>query len=334
MKLHDPENDEGGFEDLIGLCLGLLDEPEPSFDSEANSETEQERVERIFSIRKSLDLLLDDGLNQTVEPPGDLALRTLKRVQSERKFREYHQEPLMHSPRWRWTDLAVAASILFAMFLGTIPAMQRSRFMASNMACSTNLLQLWRGAEHYSSTFNAYPNAVAHNRQLPVGASLILMNHTGHLDEDVSLTCPCCSNQLQIKHLPKWIELQRRDKEFHEQLSRFLAEAYAVHPGLNGPNGSQHLQTQMIASYRSIVPLFGDCPPTDGQLRILQGNSRAHSGYGQNLVFADGHTTFARKRSIGKGNDDIYSSNHGRIEPPDDPREMILVPAGLRLIPR
>lgn len=336
MKLHDPnsEEEENGFDDLIGRCLGLLDESDTDFDAMTDGIDDAAYAGQYQSIQKSLFLLLDDGLDDSVQPPGDLAGRTLNRMQSERRFREYHQEPMIYAPRWRLSDIAVAATIFIAMFAGTFPAMQRSKFMASNVACSTNLTQLWRGAEQYSTTYNAYPNVVMYNQQLPVGASLILMNHAGFLDDNSSLTCPCRSHQVQLRHLPKWSELQQLREEHHKRMNEVLAEAYAVHPGLTGPNGFRHMERQMIASFRSVVPMFGDTPPMDNQHRILTGNSRSHSGHGQNVVFADGHTKFMRSRSIGREDNDIYATQDGHINAPADPREMILVPADMRLVPR
>ena len=326
MKNPHSKDADADLDDVIGRCLGLLDE--------SHHRSVAKESERQNRLMVALDLLMDDGREETLRPPDDLKIRTMKRIQEKKLLRESFQETPVYRPKMRWIDYAIAASVFFAMFLGTIPALQRSRFMASNLACSTNLMQLWRGAEHYSSTFNAYPNAVSHNQQLPVGASLILMKYTGHLNDEVPLTCPCCHRQVQASQLPNWSDLKRLQQSHQTRMNEIFSEAYAVHPGLTGPRGLIHLQRQMIQGYREFVPIFGDAPPTDSEFHVLSGNSRAHGGHGQNVVFADGHVIFARKRRVHHSDNDIYTSRNGMPEPSQDPREMVLLPAGLRLLPR
>ena len=57
-------------------------------------------------------------------------------------------------------------------------------------------------------------------------------------------------------------------------------------------------------------------------------NSPSHGGFGQNIVFADGHSAFMRGRSIRSLDRDIYANRQGNRDAAIDPFDIILVPAG------
>ena len=74
--------------------------------------------------------------------------------------------------------------------------------------------------------------------------------------------------------------------------------------------------------------MAGDRPPVNGRMTLVQGNSPSHGGFGQNVVFADGHIAFIRGRGIRSLDRDIYSNRLGHCDAALDPFDIILVPAG------
>ncbi len=326
MKLHDPnESEDDALDDLIGHALGLIESP-------GAMTLMNDRDDRIARMRSRLDLLLNDGLESreqdALKPPPDLSLRTLDRIRNREAVSLEFREPLKYQPRWRPADLAVAAAVLFAAFLSSVTALKDGKAVAANLACSANLAQIWKGFEQYSTVFNAYPNASVENSRLPVGATLALMRHTGHLDSSVPLTCPGCSSRVSAGELPHWNQLREQSESAIHEFSSMLANVYALHPGLKGHAGVRHLERSMIDAMRSVVPLAGDAPPLTDH-RVVSGNSPAHGGYGQNVIFADGHSTFIRSRSLRSIDKDIYANRHGDCSAAVDPFDMILVPAAI-----
>ncbi len=313
---HDDHSD-----DSVGLILGLYEQ--------INQVTADPEIDpHMTRIRQGIFLLVDDGDN--IEPPPGLARKTMARVHQKSILQDQFRETVIPRRQWRISDIAIAASIMFAMFLGSFPALNRARFTASNVACSANLSQLWQGAELYSQSFNVYPSALAQNQQMPAGASLLLLRHTGHLNDSVPLTCPGCSRQIHFEELPAWHEIEKDYARHVQQLESALKEAYAVHPGLGGPDGLKHLSRNMSAGMRSNLPLFGDRPAPTTFWSQMHLNSDSHGGLGQNVVFADGHVEFSKSRRFHNAGDDIYTNHKGEVSPPSSPEDMILVPAWFR----
>jgi prepilin-type processing-associated H-X9-DG protein len=304
--------------DAIGLRLGLFDDANRLDDETASAAG-------LNKIKQGLFLLSDDGLE--LQPPPRLAEKTLAKIQRRATLQEHFRETVIPRQKWRFSDIAVAASIMFAMFLGSFPALNRAKFTASNLACSSNLAQLWQGAELYSKTFNAYPSAVAQNQQMPAGAMLVLMRHTGHLSDSVPLTCPGCDQQVQAHQLPNWTDIEKDFALHSQKLESALKDAYAVHPGLGGPTGMKHLNRSLAERLQSHVPIFGDHPAPTNFWAQLHLNSDSHGGHGQNVIFADGHVEFSKSRRFHSRHDDIYTNHQGNVSPPSSPDDMMLVPA-------
>lgn len=330
MKSQDSIEDDS-VDDLIGHALGLIDLPAFLL-ADSSGSGFKPSPERVTRMRSQIGMLLNDGYephdSEPLNPPDDLRRRTLDRIREHKAITLEFREPLVEKPRWRLADMAVAASVLCAAFLGSLPALKDGRATAANLACSSNLYQIWKGVEQYSNTFNVFPNASVDDRRLPVGATLALMRHTGHLPETVPLTCPGCSTRMHARELPHWNQLRQQSEQALREFSEMMTEVYALHPGLKGHPGMRHLDRSMIDSARSVIPMAGDHPPVNEACMPLQGNSPSHGGFGQNVIFADGHVTFIRGRGVRSVDKDIYANRHGRSGAALDPFDIILVPAG------
>lgn len=318
---HFKSSSQADSEDLIGKLLNLCDN--------SDSPPEPDHSPRLDKIRQGLFLLADDDME--IAMPPRLAEKTLARIHKKTTLQEHLRETVIPRRSWRISDIAVAASIVFAMFLGTFPALNRARFTASNLACSANLSQLWQSAEQYSTAFDFYPSALAQNQQMPAGALLVLMKHTGHLNDSVTLSCPGCGSQVHAGELPEWTEVEKNLARNNPQLESAMQNVYAVHPGMSGPNGLTHLRRNMPDQLRSNVPLFGDRPAPTNFWSQVHINSDSHGGLGQNVVFVDGHVEFSKSRRFHKSNDDIYTNHLGEVSAPSSADDMILVPAWFRL---
>ena len=338
IPFSDQSNDDDESEDLIGLALGLVEDEPPRNLGQihlhaAADDPSEARNLQVDRIRQNLYFLLndEDHDDDSLHPPSVLIARTRLRVEADRRLQTKWQEALHEKPSWRLSDIAVAASVFFAFVFGSIPALQRSQYSSANLACSSNLLQLWRGLEQYSSSFNMYPNAVAHDKRLPVGAVIALLLHSGHIDKSVPLTCPGCSDEVCVGELPAWNELKNYSPDVDQRLSSLLSGAYAFHPGLASPQGIRHLERKSVNPFRARVPLIADAPPQDLKFQVQPGNSLTHGGLGQNVIFADGHTSFIRDRKISQFDSDLYSNSLGKAHAATTPMDMILVPATTRL---
>ena len=323
---------EGSLDDVIGLALGLFDDASPAdfADFPESSEVSTIDPERVRLLRFRVAFLLDDEADDDpFRPSFDLVSRTQERIRTYESYQAEMQEPLEYRPRWRVADLAVAAAVLFAVFLGSLPALKKGQIASANLACSANLAQIWKGVELYADTFQAYPNAATHDRSLPVGAVLSLLRHTGHLSDSVPLTCPGCSRQVLASELPQWNQLRERRDEHIRDLVAKMSDVYALHPGLRSGDRAMHLEPTMIRRMRSMVPMLGDRPPMTDSFRVLPGNSHAHGGYGQNVIFADGHIIFLRGRSIRHLDSDVYANRFGECDVPIEPTDALLVPADM-----
>jgi hypothetical protein len=333
MKRNDPTEDDA-IDDLIGHAMGLVDPPKVRLFAASESPDYVPSIcpERLSGVRANLSKLLDDGYepccSTRLSPPVDLMKRTCARIREhDHIVLEFREEPA-HQPHWRVADFAVAAAVLFAAFLGSLPALKNNRSTMANLACSSNLAQIWKGVEQYSTTFNVYPNATAQNQRLPVGATLALLRHTGHLDDLVLLTCPGCSSTVKAHQLPQWQHLQNDPDALLRDFATMMSEVYAMHPGIQGQLGVEYLERSMLDPVRAMVPLLGDRPPMQNGQCSGYGNSPSHGGFGQNIIFADGHSLFIRGRSIRSVDNDIYVNRHGRSGAAVDPLDIILVPAG------
>jgi prepilin-type processing-associated H-X9-DG protein len=124
----------------------------------------------------------------------------------------------------------------------------------------------------------------------------------------VSLACPA-----QGKRPPATLSLKLDSMEqcYHQDRAGFeravadLVGCYAYSLGFRDGEGLRGLKP---ACGMDRLPIMSDCPPFSGKGPGNGGNSQAHGGRGQNVLFVDGSVRYATSRQVRPG-DDIYLNN-------------------------
>jgi prepilin-type processing-associated H-X9-DG protein len=87
-------------------------------------------------------------------------------------------------------------------------------------------------------------------------------------------------------------------------------------------NGTTHGPRKDDESNAS-MPLVADRPPYGiGQGAI--GNSPNHNGWGQNVLYQDGHAGYWKTRNVGYAGDDIYLNKDLKVGAGKDRRDSVL----------
>lgn len=308
-------------QDLLDHAFGLLEDHDPRFHAFERQRLQQpQTAATVERLRQRLGLLLDDG--DPLEPPPDLAARTIQLVVAQRQAG-------LPPPRWsifqlfpstvpfRWADVAVAAGIFVAGLLTLIPATHRQRMEMSQISCLSNLQQLGTALSRYAERYQTYPYPDPDSPVARNGSFLAILNDAELLDPSTpkALHCPCslephAPHPQTVPHMEELHELQRR---LPDSWHHALKADYAYHRGLQtGSDRPTPVPARLMAS---VVPLLADQPPHDADGHILGGNSRNHGGGGQNVLYTDGHAAWRRLRWNHQNDRDIFLNEHGRAAP-------------------
>jgi len=187
-------------QDLLDYTLGQLDEPrrEP-VERALAADPELARLRERLALQ--IRLLIDDG--ESIDPPPDLAARTVQRVVSysspPRRWTARRLVPRAVPTHWR--DLAVAAGVLAAGVLTLLPAVYNGRVAMQQVACSANLQQLGLSLAQYGEAHRTLPCALG-SRVPYAGAYVLQLHDAGYLHDPSVLDCPCNGCAALPKELP------------------------------------------------------------------------------------------------------------------------------------
>src|SRR5260370_29937042 len=117
-------NDLMNANDMLDYSLGQFEGPACE-QAERALAAEPAAAETVDRLSRTIHRLLDDGEGH--EPPAGLARRTVQFVAESTHRRRTILDFIPVSVPFRWADVAVAASILFAGLLTLLPAVQKSR---------------------------------------------------------------------------------------------------------------------------------------------------------------------------------------------------------------
>ena len=310
---------------MLDFVFGQLDGP-------ANELAEHEisghpaLAERVERLRTAVERLLDDGLDPIV-PPAGLSRRTMHLVAESRRRRRPLSDYLPVVVPFRWADVAVAASIFLAGLLTLIPAAYRGKMQRSQLGCVFNLQQLGLGLGQYANMHQSFPYAPPECPAAHSGAFAFMLHDAKLLPDCAALDCPCdgpSETPPPSEDFPALCEIQ---KKFPERYARMVVWDYAYHIGYRRGSGRP---APTIVDHSAHVPILADRPGHDGRHRILEGNSPNHGGWGQNVLYTDGHVRWHQTRSLGPHDPDMFLNADRLPAPGVNAIDSTLLPGSFR----
>lgn len=311
-------------QDLLDHALGLLEPPRRAA-IEQEIADDPALAERADRLDRALQQLLDDG-RATIEPPEDLADRTIQRV-VERRARRTLLDYVPAAVPFRWADVAVAALIFLAALATLVPAIHRSKARLDEAACAFNLQKLGVALSRYATAHQTYPSVPDH---YPAGTYALMLHDAGLLPEPSEARCPGDAHlgenpRGDLPRFEAFADLIARDPQAAHHL---LCGAYAYNAGYRDARSGTLVPGACTTS--GTVPLLADAPPHDCHGRIFDGNSPNHGGGGQNILFGDGHVAYLRHRHHGR-DEDIFLNGDHQAAPGHATQDFVLLPAGFPL---
>jgi prepilin-type processing-associated H-X9-DG protein len=322
--------------DLLDYSLGQL-EGDAMQRAALEVEADPTLAVRVERVRTGIAILCDDG--GPTEVPSGLAARTRTFVLAEINHRPAVLEFSPSRRRFRVEDFAVAATIFIASLLALTPAIIRSKERWGRAACSYNLQKVGLRLHQYAATNNSYP-FVASDDEIPhAGAIICRLNERGYHVDPADLRCPSTgSEEGERSRVPSLSEVAQRLRDDPNCINcRMLDNDYAFHVGnyaeVDDAMGPRGKPIPLPARPTHSIPIIGDQPGFDSTGRIFAGNSPNHGGQGQNVLFADGHTSWHNSRYISPADSDLYLNRANRSGYGLGPEDGVLVPAALRVDP-
>lgn len=298
-------------QDLLDHAFGLLDEDDPRQQAIARALAGDPDLAASYDrLDRNTRRLLDDGLE--IEPPGDLARRTIALVAAQREVGKQRPRPRIlpmfpSAVPFRWADVVVAAGIFIAGLLTLLPATHRMRMSQGQVACLANLHQLGTALNRYAESHEGYPYPDPKSENSFCGCFAAILHDEGLLTTPSALHCPNTHDHTAVHPaaLPHMDELDRQKTEAPSAMKKALRADYAYHRGVQteGQEPRAVVPSRLVGA---ILPLLADQPPHDEQGRILRGNSPNHGGWGQNVLFVDGHAAWRRNRWVRKNDTDLF----------------------------
>jgi hypothetical protein len=296
-------------DDLVGYVLDCLDEgTQRAVDRYVQTSEGRRELERVRSALAPLESDRGDP-----EPPRDLLIRTLALVAEQGPRTLPHSLPRAPAPSragggsrgfWRRADLLVAASLLLLVGGLTALAVLQVRRTSAVAACQNNLREFHAALVGFHDQHGQFPNVTSVKNRAAAGMVMPLLISTGFLPRDANVRCPEAGPP---KPCPWSLEQIQKmaDDDFERQASG-LADCYAYCLGFFDEKGN-YQPASRISGAQAFAPIMADAPP----LQVETGNSANHGGYGQNILFQDGHAVFFKSR-VFKG-DDIYLNDAHKV---------------------
>jgi prepilin-type processing-associated H-X9-DG protein len=312
-------------EDLIGYLLDAI-EPKERRVVEESLRANPEAQRRLDLLRQSLEPLADV---EAIEPPAGLWVRTLARV-AEYRCRALPQAPATLAFRqaapsrgWRRPDALVAAGILLCLGLLIPPSLSFVRDRANISACQNNLRTVHAALVDYSQRHHgAFPNvADAALKPNVAGMFVPVLNEEQLLPEGVNVGCPAQGDQPPVRLCLG--DVKRMDPDEFARWVPNLAGSYAYSLGYADSDGIHGLRQDLLEGHSAYLPIMSDRPPDDVE-RGDSRNSPNHGGYGQNVLFVDGHCIFCTQRTVGYDGDDIFVNFDKKVAAGKTPWDAVL----------
>lgn len=313
------------------------------------NETDPQETERILQrigqdgqlkqlgdeVRKCFSAL---DLAGSVQPPADLAERTMSRIGQRREVerlitREESRRPVVIRPAFSWREMAAVAAALILAAAVVVPSLQKSRQEAGLAQCATNIGQLGRAMLGFADLHEGRLPGVCSesDRWLPAdgqpavsnSAALFKLVRAGLVKPEM-FKCAGVGGKAM--------------NSAEAGLVDFPAAAYVDYSyqhsigscGLTSWRVEQEPDSMVILA--DATPLFGD-----GQFmpkRLGCSGSYNHGQRGQNVLYVNGAVLWAEAPTVGVNNDDIYLAdglyNYRGIERPRNATDTFLLPNSIK----
>jgi hypothetical protein len=308
-------------ENLIGYLLHSLDKATHE-QVEAYLRENSQAWQQLEQLREAMAPLEEDR-DLTPGPP-DLVIRTLARI-AEQTCRDLPRlprpttrpAPVMRS-FWRRADVLVAASLLLTVLGLGAPAVSQLRHHQARVECQSNLKEFYSALRVYYDQHGKLPNFAEKTPHNPAGLIAPLLKDSGVLSQTASVRCPANGTLLPVTLTVE--QIQQLAPEKFEQEAPKLLPGYAYSLGYQDNAGYHFPNHSPRERFSSHIPLMADRPP-----QRLEGlNSPNHGGFGQNVLFHDGHIIFATVRNVGPDGDDIFLNRNRKVAPGIGPFDSVL----------
>jgi len=296
--------------------------------------SEHQRVEEILSSDARLQEDLDWAHKAVaplscdrdhLDPPLGLAAATCRKVAALRVERLHPAERRVAisagrsvRPRrsffgWSLVDVAVAAGILIAAGMLFFPAINHSRFNAQVARCQNNLATIGHALTDYSSKDpqGNYPVIPVSGRLSAAGMyapQLLKSGYVAPRDANVFHCSMEACQQPKIAPIPTMEELQEASPQEAAKLVRNAGGSYGYTLGHMDAQGVYH-PTRRLA--RTNFPIMSDAPCP----KLGFNQSSNHGGYGQNVLYDDGHVryTTTSHQVDGSSDPDFFHNDAGEV---------------------
>jgi hypothetical protein len=303
-------------ENLVGYLLDALD-PTARREVEAYLRSSPQAREQLVRLRRILVPLESD--RDIENPPADLVDRTVARFDRATPASLPTAPQLSRrqaAPRgwWRRADVLVA-SLLGIVLVGMVGGwLATTRNTADLTACQDNLRRFHAALMSFANQREdgAFPRVEPQGPRAFAGVFMVTLADARVMPADVSLCCPAQGTRpaTTLSHnLDSLARCYNEDRARFEEAVTDLVGCYAYSLGFREGHGLRGLKP---ASGMDHLPIMSDCPPFSGKGPESGGNSHAHRGQGQNVLFIDGSVRYMTSRQL-KAGDDIYLNNDRRI---------------------
>jgi hypothetical protein len=306
-------------EELVGYLIDAL-EPDQRAAVEAQLAVDPHLQRDLEVLRGSLTILQWD--REHFDPPAGLAARTCQFVAMQANTTIAPAVP--SASRWRMADLVVAAGIFIAASMLFFPAIYHSRYSSQVAACENNLRRIGQALAEYSGLHNGnFPDLSG--RHSAAGVYAVKLMDQGLVSEPEWFVCPGSplADKIHQFHIPSLKELESAPREKLVELENSMGGSYGYNLGYVGENG-EYQPTKNL--HRKNFAMMADAPVTGTDKPY----SLNHGGWGQNVLFEDGHVDYLKTCNADGCPDNIFLNDQGRMAAGIHPNDAVIGPSAAR----
>ncbi len=288
-------------EDLVGYLIDAL-EPQEHAAVEAQLSVNPTLRRELELLRGGLTML--DWDREPLDPPAGLAARTCQFVAMQANATLAPAAP--SGSRWRMADLIVAAGIFIAASMLFFPAIYHSRYASQVAACENNLRRIGQALAEYSGLHNGhFPDL---SPESAAGVYAVKLMNDGLVNEPQWFVCPGSplAEKVNQFHIPSLKELETVSHDKLVELENSMGGSYGYNLGYLGEDGKYQATTNL---HRKNFAIMADAP-VPGAAKPYSLN---HGGWGQNVLFEDGHVDYLKTCTADGCRDNIFLNDQGRM---------------------